>query len=222
MAGFLHLFEHPQIHWLHRTVRHLLSSSSGSAVLSERSMPLERSSSLPNTTPPTELRPLLQLPPPVRTPPPIVILCPLSHRAPQPPLRLMTPARWLGVDVDHTGHHTRSPDASPLWRSVSPVWQRGPQSPQWQVSLMHSPKQQHPFQKFSTFDSQEPHLMAMKRIMRYLQGTLDYGLLLCHLSSFYLITYTEADWAGCPDTHRSTSGYAVFLSDNLVSWSAKW
>jgi hypothetical protein len=32
----------------------------------------------------------------------------------------------------------------------------------------------------------------------------------------------EADWAGCPDTHRSTSGYAVFLSDNLVSWSAKW
>jgi hypothetical protein len=33
---------------------------------------------------------------------------------------------------------------------------------------MHSPKQQHPFQKFSTFDAQEPHLMAMKRIMRYL------------------------------------------------------
>jgi hypothetical protein len=64
-------------------------------------------------------------------------------------------------------------------------------------------------------------MMAMKSIMRYLQGTLGYGLLLCHSSSPDLIIYTDADWAGCPDTHSSTSGYAVFLGDNLVSWSAK-
>jgi hypothetical protein len=31
----------------------------------------------------------------------------------------------------------------------------------------------------------------------------------------------DADWAGCPDTHCSTSGYAVFLGDNQVSWLAK-
>jgi hypothetical protein len=61
----------------------------------------------------------------------------------------------------------------------------------------------------------------MKRILRYLQGTPDYGLLLCHSSSSDLVVFTDADWAGCPDTRCSTSGYAVFLGNNLVSWSVK-
>nr|GEU50868.1 retrotransposon protein, putative, unclassified [Tanacetum cinerariifolium] len=36
-----------------------------------------------------------------------------------------------------------------------------------------------------------------------------------------LIAYSDADWAGCPATHRSTSGYYVFLGDNLMTWSSK-
>jgi hypothetical protein len=68
-------------------------------------------------------------------------------------------------------------------------------------------------------DPREPHLTAMKRILRYLQWTPNYGLLLRRSSSSDLVVYTDADWAGCPDTRRSTSGYAVFLEDNLVSWS---
>jgi hypothetical protein len=60
----------------------------------------------------------------------------------------------------------------------------------------------------------------MKRILRYLRGTPDFGLLLRHSSSSDLVAYTDADWDGCPETRRSTSGYAVFLRDNLVSWSA--
>jgi hypothetical protein len=67
----------------------------------------------------------------------------------------------------------------------------------------------------------EPHLTAAKRILRYLQGTLDHNLLLHRASTSDLVVYTDADWAGCPDTCQSTLGYAVFLSDNLVSWSLK-
>jgi hypothetical protein len=69
-------------------------------------------------------------------------------------------------------------------------------------------------------DPREPHLTAMKRILRYLRGTLDFGLLR-RSSALELRVYTDADWAGCPDTRRSTSGYTVFLGNNLVSWSSK-
>jgi hypothetical protein len=70
-------------------------------------------------------------------------------------------------------------------------------------------------------DPREPHLTTMKRTLRYLRDTLDYGLLLRCSASSELTVYTDADWAGCPDTRRSTSGYAVFLGTNLVSWSSK-
>jgi hypothetical protein len=70
-------------------------------------------------------------------------------------------------------------------------------------------------------DPRESHLTATKRILRYLRGTLDFGLLLRRSSTVELRIYTDADWAGCPDTHRSSSSYAVFLGDNLVSWSSK-
>ncbi|GKA22790.1 ribonuclease H-like domain-containing protein [Tanacetum coccineum] len=55
-------------------------------------------------------------------------------------------------------------------------------------------------------DPQEPHLYALKRILRYVQGTLNYGLQLFSSSTTDLVAYSFADWVGCPTTRRSTSG----------------
>jgi hypothetical protein len=70
-------------------------------------------------------------------------------------------------------------------------------------------------------DPREPHLVLVKRVLRYIKGTLDYGLHIHRSPSADLVAYSDADWAGCPETRRSTSSYAVFLGENLISWSSK-
>lgn len=67
----------------------------------------------------------------------------------------------------------------------------------------------------------DTHFSLIKRILRYIQGTSHYGLQLFKQFTTDLFAYSDADWAGCPDTRGSTSGFCVFLSSNLVSWSSK-
>ncbi|GJW50325.1 retrovirus-related pol polyprotein from transposon TNT 1-94, partial [Tanacetum coccineum] len=67
----------------------------------------------------------------------------------------------------------------------------------------------------------EKHLQAVKRIFRYLKGTINMGLLYSKDTDMSLTAYAYADHAGCQDTRRSTSGSAQFLGDKLVSWSSK-
>ncbi|KAJ9544405.1 hypothetical protein OSB04_024112 [Centaurea solstitialis] len=66
-------------------------------------------------------------------------------------------------------------------------------------------------------DPRLPHLNALKRILRYLKGTLSHGLHLKASAVDRLVAYSDADWAGCPNTRR----VLVYLGDNLVSWSSK-
>ncbi|GJX08610.1 ribonuclease H-like domain-containing protein [Tanacetum coccineum] len=70
-------------------------------------------------------------------------------------------------------------------------------------------------------DPRKSHFSALKRVLRYVRGTLDYGLQLFLSSTTDLVSYSDADWAGCPTARRSTSGYCVFLGNNLLSWSSK-
>ncbi|GKC63692.1 hypothetical protein Tco_1096290 [Tanacetum coccineum] len=65
------------------------------------------------------------------------------------------------------------------------------------------------------------HLEALKRVFRYLRGTINWGLWYPKDTAMALTAYAYADHAGCQDTRRSTSGRAQFLVDKLVSWSSK-
>ena len=66
------------------------------------------------------------------------------------------------------------------------------------------------------------HMLAVKRILRYVKGTIDQGLLLRpQPASSCLSAYSDAGWAGCINTRRSTTGYLIYHGANLVSWCSK-
>lgn len=76
------------------------------------------------------------------------------------------------------------------------------------------------------------HWFVGKQILHYLCDTSDHGLFLSHSSPSMLHAYTnaefnsmsafsDADWAGCPDDYRSTGGFAIYLSHNLISCSSR-
>ncbi|XP_019190310.1 PREDICTED: uncharacterized protein LOC109184729 [Ipomoea nil] len=73
--------------------------------------------------------------------------------------------------------------------------------------FMHSPTQD--------------HWAALKRVMRYVNGTLQLGLRLTISSSPVVHAFSDSDWAGCSLDRKSTAGYAVFLGPNLVSWTSR-
>ena len=70
-------------------------------------------------------------------------------------------------------------------------------------------------------DPRAPHMALLKRILRYVRRTTSHGLLLRASSDLNVTAYSDADWGGCPDTRRSTSGFCVYLGDSLISWSSK-
>jgi hypothetical protein len=65
------------------------------------------------------------------------------------------------------------------------------------------------------------HWAAVKRILRFVKGTIECGLNIHQSRSLMLSGFSDADWAGCIDDRCSTSGFAVFLGSNLVSRSSR-
>lgn len=65
------------------------------------------------------------------------------------------------------------------------------------------------------------HWQALKRLLRYLHGTIHHGIIIRRDSPLTLHAFTDAGWAGDKDNYRSTTGYIVYLGCNPISWSSK-
>ena len=66
---------------------------------------------------------------------------------------------------------------------------------------------------------QNHHWQAVKRILRYLAGTVHHGLLLHRTSTSHVLAFADADWAADLDDRKSTTGFCVYLGSNLIAWS---
>ena len=67
----------------------------------------------------------------------------------------------------------------------------------------------------------KPHLEAVRRMLRYVKDTINYGLLYKKGDEVKIVGYCDADYAGDHDTRRSTTGYVFMLGSGVVSWCSK-
>ncbi|XP_042988864.1 uncharacterized mitochondrial protein AtMg00810-like [Carya illinoinensis] len=67
----------------------------------------------------------------------------------------------------------------------------------------------------------EIHMQAAHRVLRYVKGSIGQGILLPSQSDLHIKAYSDSDWAACPETRKSVTGFCVFLGNSLVSWKSK-
>ncbi|KAE8683276.1 TMV resistance protein N-like [Hibiscus syriacus] len=65
------------------------------------------------------------------------------------------------------------------------------------------------------------HFKAAKRILRYLKGTIDFGLFYSVSNDYKLVGYSDSDWGGDIDNRRSTTGFVFFMGDIAFTWMSK-
>lgn len=65
------------------------------------------------------------------------------------------------------------------------------------------------------------HMQAAKKLLRYLCGTSQQGILLASSSAVQLQAFCDSDWASCTTTRRSTTGFCILLGSSPISWKSK-
>ncbi|XP_042016176.1 secreted RxLR effector protein 161-like [Salvia splendens] len=65
------------------------------------------------------------------------------------------------------------------------------------------------------------HWQAAEKVLKYLKGSPAHGLFYSSSSKPTLSIFSDADWAACPDTRKSMTGYCLLLGNSMISWKAK-
>ncbi|KAF5469588.1 hypothetical protein F2P56_013650, partial [Juglans regia] len=66
-----------------------------------------------------------------------------------------------------------------------------------------------------------PHMQAATRVLRYIKGGPGQGIFFPSANTLHVTAYTDSDWASCPTTRRSTTGYFVQIGTSPISWRTK-
>ncbi|XP_019159654.1 PREDICTED: uncharacterized protein LOC109156251 [Ipomoea nil] len=145
---------------------------------------------------------------------------------------LLSQRRYMGDILTRAGMMDCKPLATPaaVTQAVSPATQPFENSTQYRrivgalqyLTITH-PDLSYAVNRLCQFihSPTKEHWGLLKRVLRYVKGTLDYGLHLSPSSSSALHAFLDSNWAGCPIDRKSTSGYAVFLGSNLISWLSR-
>ena len=67
----------------------------------------------------------------------------------------------------------------------------------------------------------ESHWKSAKRILRYIRGTIQFGIHYSTVGKPLLVGFTDSDWADDPDDRNSTTGYVFSLGSGPVTWDCK-
>ena len=71
------------------------------------------------------------------------------------------------------------------------------------------------------FDPRHGHWIAAKHILRYLKGSITFGLWYISNGGVSLHGFADSNWAGSPVNRKNTSGYCFSLGSTMVSWSSR-
>ncbi|KAJ9566234.1 hypothetical protein OSB04_002200 [Centaurea solstitialis] len=114
------------------------------------------------------------------------------------------------TDVLHSNDGTQSVDPTPYRKIVGSLQYLAFTRPDISFAVnrlsqfMHAPSQK--------------HWQALKRVLRYLKGTIHFGLFLKRNSPLHLTAFSDSDWGGISDGGRSTTAYLLYLGSNIISW----
>ncbi|XP_050365524.1 uncharacterized mitochondrial protein AtMg00810-like [Argentina anserina] len=129
---------------------------------------------------------------------------------------------FLGIEIDHSSHglflnqhkyvidlleETEMTDCKPAKTPLSSKIDWTPKLLLFTIQFMHSPNSY--------------HLGIVKRILRYLKGSLSRGIAMQKNDHFQIVGYSDSDWAGNSLDRTSTTRYCTFVGGNLVTWKSK-